>query len=270
MPELPEVETTRRGLAPHVVGARVEQAIVRNRRMRWPVETGLEQQLRGLRLKQLDRRAKYLLFDFESGQLMIHLGMSGSLRLVEPGSPIGKHDHFELGFDNGLIMRFRDPRRFGSIHWLASHDSHALLNELGPEPLSHDLSARYLFERSRGRSIAIKNFIMDNHIVVGVGNIYATEALFRAGISPKRAAGKVALARYARLEQAIRAVLTQAIDQGGTTLRDFVGGTGDAGYFSLSLQAYGREGEPCVNCATEMKGLRLGQRATVYCPKCQR
>ncbi|MFK7731318.1 MAG: bifunctional DNA-formamidopyrimidine glycosylase/DNA-(apurinic or apyrimidinic site) lyase [Pseudomonadales bacterium] len=270
MPELPEVETTRRGLAPHVVGARVEYAIVRDRRMRWPVETDLEQRLFGLTLRQLDRRAKYLLFDFETGQLMIHLGMSGSLRLVERNEEPGKHDHFDLRFDNGLTMRFRDPRRFGSIHWLPDHGSHSLLEKLGPEPLSDDLTARYLFNRSRGRSVAIKNFIMDNHVVVGVGNIYATEALFRAGISPKRAAGKVALPRYERLEQAIRAVLAEAIDQGGTTLRDFVGGTGDAGYFSLSLQAYGREGEPCDVCGTQMKGLRLGQRATVYCPKCQR
>ncbi len=270
MPELPEVETTRRGLSPHVVGARVDTATVRDRRMRWPVEPGLEQRLRGQTVRQLDRRAKYLLFDFDKGQLMIHLGMSGSLRLVESHAEIGKHDHFDLSLDNGLIMRFRDPRRFGSIHWLPIHGEHSLLAKLGPEPLSDELSAGYLFERSRGRSVAIKNFIMDNHVVVGVGNIYATEALFRAGISPKKAAGKVGLARYQRLEQAIRAVLSEAIQQGGTTLRDFVGGTGDAGYFSLSLQAYGREGEPCERCGTDMKGLRLGQRATVYCPKCQR
>lgn len=270
MPELPEVETTRRGLAPHVVGARVDSAIVRDRRMRWPVEAGLEQRLCDLTLRQLDRRAKYLLFDFGAGQLMIHLGMSGSLRLVEAGSEIGKHDHFELGFDNGFILRFRDPRRFGSIHWLPDHGVHPLLTELGPEPLSNGFTAEYLFKRSRGRSLAIKNFIMDNHVVVGVGNIYATEALFKAGISPKRAAGNVALARYVRLEQAIRAVLAEAIDQGGTTLRDFVGGTGDAGYFSLSLQAYGREGQACTACGTQMKGVRLGQRATVYCPMCQR
>ncbi|MEM8496911.1 MAG: bifunctional DNA-formamidopyrimidine glycosylase/DNA-(apurinic or apyrimidinic site) lyase [Pseudomonadota bacterium] len=270
MPELPEVETTRLGLAPHIVGACIENANVRERRMRWPVEPGLEHRLPGLTLRRLDRRAKYLLFDFEVGQLMIHLGMSGSLRLVAPDAEIGKHDHFDLVFDNGLIMRFRDPRRFGSIHWLPEHGSHTLLEALGPEPLSEHLSAQYLFDRSRGRSLAIKNFIMDNHIVVGVGNIYATEALFRAGISPKHAAGKVALARYERLVRAIRAVLAEAINQGGTTLRDFVGGTGDAGYFSLSLQAYGREGEACTVCDTPMKGLRLGQRATVYCPKCQR
>jgi len=270
MPELPEVETTRRGLEPHLKGATLIEANVRERRMRWPVATGLEAELAEQRLLGIDRRAKYLLFRFGPGQLMVHLGMSGSLRLVGENDAVGKHDHFQARFDNGMVMRFRDPRRFGSIHWLPLGESHSLLDSLGPEPLSTELTASYLYQRSRGKTVAVKNFIMNNHIVVGVGNIYATEALFRAGISPKRAAGKVSLPRFERLVSDIRNVLSEAIEQGGTTLRDFVGGTGDAGYFSLALQAYGREGQPCVNCAKPLKGIRLGQRATVFCSGCQR
>lgn len=270
MPELPEVETTRRGLQPHIAGSLVKSAIVRERRMRWPVVKELEQHLIGQRLESVNRRAKYLLFEFATGRLMIHLGMSGSLRLVDDAAPIGKHDHLDVNFDNGMIMRFRDPRRFGSIHWLPGEESHTLLASLGPEPLTDGLSADYLHAQSRGKKVAVKNFIMNNHVVVGVGNIYATEALFRAGISPIRPAGRVSAARYESLVEEIKAVLGEAIEQGGTTLRDFVGGTGDAGYFSLSLQVYGREGEPCNNCGRTLKGVRLGQRATVYCTSCQR
>lgn len=270
MPELPEVETTRRGLEPHLRGATLVSATVRERRMRWPVEEGLEPLLANQPLLAIERRAKYLLFGFNHGRLMMHLGMSGSLRVVDVGDPVGKHDHFDALFDNQLIMRFRDPRRFGSIHWLPAGESHFLLDSLGPEPFAEALTAQYLYRRSRGKSVAIKNFIMNNHVVVGVGNIYATEALFRSGISPKKAAGKVSGPKFERLLTEIRAVLYEAIEQGGTTLRDFVGGTGDAGYFSLALQAYGREGEPCVKCSKPLKGIRLGQRATVYCTHCQR
>ena len=277
MPELPEVETTRRGVAPHIEGQRVSAVRVRDRRLRWPVADDLEQVLMGQRLKQVNRRAKYLLFEFETGQLMVHLGMSGSLRLVENGAKPGKHDHFDLQFDT-MQLRLRDPRRFGSIHWLANgEETHWLLAKLGPEPLVEkgvednacEFNADYLFKRSRKKQLAIKNFIMDNHVVVGVGNIYASEALFRAGILPTRAAGGISKQRYQRLVGEIKAVLAAAIAQGGTTLRDFVGGTGESGYFSLELQVYGREGEPCMTCGRELEGIRLGQRATVYCAKCQ-
>jgi len=270
MPELPEVETTRRGLQPHIAGSTVQQALIRERRMRWPIANDLEQQLVGQQLQAVVRRAKCLLFDFAAGRLMIHLGMSGSLRLVAADADIGKHDHLDLQFDNGMIMRFRDPRRFGSVHWLPDREGHALLDSLGPEPLTENFSASYLHKQSRGKKVAVKNFIMNNHVVVGVGNIYATEALFRAGISPIRPAGRISEQRYALLVPAIKAVLAEAIEKGGTTLRDFVGGTGDAGYFSLSLQAYGRAGEPCDQCGRALKGSRLGQRATVYCTNCQR
>lgn len=270
MPELPEVETTRRGLEPHLCGACCESVLVRDRRLRWPVAADIEQCLQGRTLNSMRRRAKYLLFDFDHGAMMIHLGMSGSLRLVTDEDAAQAHDHFDARFDNGMIMRFRDPRRFGSIHWLAHGDNHPLLDHLGPEPLSAEFCAETLHARSLGKKVAIKNFIMNNQVVVGVGNIYATEALYRAGISPKRAAGKISLSRYERLVSAIKAVLEEAIAQGGTTLRDFVGGTGDAGYFALSLQAYGREGEPCEVCGKSLTGIRLGQRATVYCTRCQR
>ncbi len=271
MPELPEVETTRRGLEPHLQGAVVCDCVVREHRLRWPIAADLAQHLCGQRLKGIRRRAKYLLFEFETGCLMIHLGMSGSLRVINSVAPPGKHDHVDLGFDNGNTLRFRDPRRFGSIHWLDSDaEEHALLANLGPEPLSDQFTGEFLYARSRGRKVAVKPFIMNHHVVVGVGNIYATEALFRAGISPRRLASNISLNRYLLLVDAIKAVLQDAIAQGGTTLRDFVGGDGEAGYFSISLQAYGRVGLPCVRCSAALKGVRLGQRATAYCPRCQR
>lgn len=270
MPELPEVETTRRGLEPHVRGQRLLKATVRDRRMRWPVAPELEQTLQGQTLNAITRRAKYLLFEFESGQLMLHLGMSGSMRVVSEDADIGKHDHFDLAFSNGRILRLRDPRRFGSIHWLPAGSGHTLLESLGPEPFDEGFNGDYLHKRSRGKKVAVKNFIMNNHVVVGAGNIYATEALFRAGISPRKAAGKISKAAYAALANDIKDVLQAAIAQGGTTLRDFVGGNGDKGYFSLELQVYGREGQPCVRCEAPLKGIRLGQRATVYCSHCQK
>ncbi len=302
MPELPEVETTRRGVAPHIEGQKVSALRVRNPKLRWPVPDGLERILLGQELKRVNRRAKYLLFEFESGQLMVHLGMSGSLRLVENGVEPGKHDHFDLQFD-AMQLRLRDPRRFGSIHWLPNGEgTHWLLAKLGPEPLTmevpsadkepsadkrpsankqhsvldkepspavEEFNADYLFKQSRKKQVAVKNFIMDNHVVVGVGNIYASEALFRAGIRPTRAAGSISKKRYIVLVEEIKQVLSAAIRQGGTTLRDFVGGTGESGYFALELQVYGREGEPCTTCKRPLKGVRLGQRATVYCSSCQ-
>lgn len=271
MPELPEVETTRRGIAPHVEGVLIDGVIVRQRRLRWPIDAGLEQRLAGQRIVQVGRRAKYLLLQLESGVLLIHLGMSGSLRLVEPEVSPGKHDHVDWRLNSGRLLRFNDPRRFGAVVWVEGEvTQHKLLAALGPEPLSEDFSAAHLYRCSRGRRQAVKTFVMDNHVVVGVGNIYANEALFAAGIDPRRAAGAVSLARYVRLVECIKVVLKRAIEQGGTTLRDFVGGDGKPGYFQQQLQVYGREGQPCVGCQTELKRVVLGQRASVYCPQCQR
>ncbi len=270
MPELPEVETTRRGIAPHIEGQAVAAVYVRERRLRWPVPAGLEATLRGQCLHRVARRAKYLVMQFDSGWLLLHLGMSGSLRIVDPGQAIGKHDHIDFAFQNGKVLRFCDPRRFGSVHWqTASPELHPLLEKLGPEPLQDGFSAEYLYAQSRNKGVAVKSFIMNSHVVVGVGNIYANEALYRAGVRPTRAAGRIALPRYERLVAEIKAVLREAIAEGGTTLRDFVGGDGQAGYFRVALQAYGRAGEPCLTCSRPLDSIRLGQRATVFCAKCQ-
>ena len=270
MPELPEVETTRRGIEPHVMGHNVTNVIVRDRRLRWAIPPGFEQQLAGGIVTGTRRRAKYLLMDFDSGCLLVHLGMSGSLRMVAPEERPRKHDHVDIEFDNGLILRYHDPRRFGSMHWLSS-DSHALLDHLGLEPLSDAFDGEYLYQQARRRSSAVKLFIMDAKIVVGVGNIYANEALFMAGIRPDRPANRVSKARYQALAMAIKDVLATAIDVGGTTLRDFVGGDGKAGYFAQSLQVYGRGGESCYRCkAKRLKEIRQSNRASVFCVACQR
>ena len=270
MPELPEVETTRRGIAPHIECQTVSAVHVRERRLRWPVPAGLEATLGGQNLHRVERRGKYLVLQFDSGWLLLHLGMSGSLRIVDKGRPIGKHDHIDFVFQNGKILRFCDPRRFGSVHWQTDlPELHRLLKKLGPEPLDEGFSAAHLYAQSRNKVVAVKNFIMNSHIVVGVGNIYANEALYRAGVRPTRAAGRIALPRYERLVIEIKAVLSEAIAEGGTTLRDFVGGDGQAGYFRVSLQAYGRGGEPCLKCGQPLESIRLGQRATVFCAKCQ-
>lgn len=271
MPELPEVETTRSGIAPYVTGIPVTAVIVRERRLRWPVPRGLESRLRGTAFRQVERRAKYLLFHTDRGCMIVHLGMSGSLRIVEQGRPAEKHDHVDIVFASGYSLRFRDPRRFGSIHWTGADPlRHKLLCSLGPEPLSDELSGRYLHGRARGRRIAVKNFIMDSGIVVGVGNIYASEALFGAGILPRRAAGRVSLPCYERLACEIKEVLRQALRKGGTTLRDFVGGDGEPGLFSQDLQVYDRAGQPCLRCRTSIRLIRQGQRSSYYCPTCQR
>ena len=270
MPELPEVETTRRGIEPHGMGHKVTNVIVRERRLRWVIPPGFEQQLAGGTVAGTRRRAKYLLMDFDSGCLLVHLGMSGSLRMVAPQEQPRKHDHVDIEFDNGLILRYHDPRRFGSMQWLSS-DSHALLDHLGPEPLSDAFDGEYLYQKARRRSSAVKLFIMDAKIVVGVGNIYANEALFMAGIRPDRPANRVSIARFEALATAIKDVLATAIDDGGTTLRDFVGGDGKAGYFAQSLQVYGRGGEFCYRCkAKRLKEIRRSIRASVFCGGCQR
>lgn len=270
MPELPEVETTRRGIEPHCRGRRIGKVLVRDARLRWPVAPDLPQRLAGERVIAVERRAKYLLLRCASGSLMVHLGMSGSLRLVDPAVPAGRHDHIDIVFNGGNCLRFNDPRRFGSFHWLVPGEPVPLLDHLGPEPLSEDFDGAYLYRRSRGRKGPVKNFIMDGKVVVGVGNIYANEALFLSGVRPDRAAGRVSLARYSALSENIKRVLTSAIEQGGTTLRDFVGGDGKPGYFAQQLLVYGRRGEPCRRCETPLRELRLGQRSSVYCVTCQR
>jgi len=270
MPELPEVETTRRGIEPHVVGGIVAKLIVRDARLRWPVPPDLHDQLRGKTITGVRRRGKYLLLETAKGAVIVHLGMSGSLRICKADEPPRGHDHIDLLLKSGLCLRYHDPRRFGCWLWLPKGESHVLLDVLGPEPLEAGFDGDYLFELSRGRKGPIKAFLMDSHIVVGVGNIYANEALFKAGILPSRAAGRVSLARYRVLAGCIRKVLGDAITQGGTTLRDFVGGDGQPGYFQQQLFVYGRGGEACRQCKSVLVETRQGQRTTVYCRQCQR
>ncbi|MHA3886468.1 bifunctional DNA-formamidopyrimidine glycosylase/DNA-(apurinic or apyrimidinic site) lyase [Stutzerimonas degradans] len=270
MPELPEVETTRRGIAPHLVGQRVSRVIVRERRLRWPIPEDLDVRLSGQRIEAVERRAKYLLIRFEAGTLIAHLGMSGGLRLVKGALPPAKHEHVDLLLESGQALRYTDPRRFGALLWSDDPLNHVLLASLGPEPLSEGFDGERLFQLSRGRSMAVKPFIMDNAVVVGVGNIYASEALFAAGIDPRRPAGGISRARYLKLADEIKRILALAIERGGTTLRDFVGGDGKPGYFQQELFVYGRGGEFCKHCGTTLREVRLGQRASVYCSRCQR
>jgi formamidopyrimidine-DNA glycosylase len=269
VPELPEVETTRRGIAPHVIGHRIAEVVVRTNRLRWPVPPALPRLLRGERVEAITRRAKYLLLHTEPGAVLVHLGMSGSLRVLPRDTPVRKHDHVDMVLDTGKALRFTDPRRFGCLLWQPHGRVHTLLGELGPEPLSEDFDGDWLFKLSRKRRAPIKNFLMDQRIVVGVGNIYAAEALFRAGIDPRRAAGRVSLARYRALAEAVREILAHAIRRGGTTLRDFLSHYGVPGYFETEVMVYGREGEKCKVCGTKIRAERLGQRASCYCPTCQ-
>ena len=269
MPELPEVETTRRGLAPWLEGRRITAVVLRRPDLRWPIPEEIARLLPGQRILGLRRRAKYLLLDTATGSALLHLGMSGQLRILAQRIPAERHDHVDLVLDSGQLLRFTDPRRFGCLLWQPPGELHELLRELGPEPLSGDFTAAYLFERSRGRGASVKTFLMDQATVVGVGNIYAAEALFQAGIRPGRAAGKVSLARYGRLVEAVQTVLARAIEAGGTTLRDFIQPDGQPGYFRQDLFVYGRAGEPCLTCGRSLKGSRLGQRATVWCGRCQ-
>lgn len=271
MPELPEVETTRRGISPHCLGQRVNSVTVRQSKLRWPVPRGLNKKLSGQTIHRIERRAKYLLLGFDHGTLILHLGMSGSLRIIDAELPAQKHDHVDIAFASGKALRLTDPRRFGAVLWSKeAPEQHELIRQLGPEPLGDAFNADTLFAQSRGRRVAIKSFIMDGHIVVGVGNIYACESLFLAGINPKTAAGKISRPRYERLVDVIKQVLAAAIEQGGTTLRDFVGSDGKPGYFAQSLHVYGRSGEPCDHCKRPIKQFQQGQRSTFYCPRCQR
>jgi len=271
MPELPEVEITLRGLARHLTGQTIAKVVIRNARLRWPIPKNLPKLLHGKTIRALKRRGKYLLVEFDHGTLILHLGMSGSLCLLPAETPAEKHDHFDLVLGSGMLMRLRDPRRFGAVLWHSGDvNAHPLLAALGPEPLEKEFDARYLYQATRGRSIAIKQCLMNSRVVAGVGNIYANEALFRAGIRPQLAAGKLSRERCARLVEAIRATLTEAIGKGGSTLRDFVDSDGKPGYFQQHYRVYGRGGEPCRACGTPIKQLRQGQRSSFYCPKCQR
>ena len=270
MPELPEVETSRRGISPYLIGQRIDDVVIRERRLRWPVSTDVDAQLPGATVNAVGRRAKYLLLQTTAGTAIVHLGMSGSVLVVERGTPAGIHDHFDIEFSSGKSLRYRDPRRFGSLHWTADADQHWLLRDLGPEPLGSDFSGKYLWQKSRGRRVSVKQFIMNAAIVVGVGNIYASESLFLAGIHPRRAAGRVSRTRYDSLAAAIKNVLEKAIKAGGTTLRDFYGGNGEAGYFRHELNVYARDGEPCIHCERSLSAIVLGQRSTFYCKNCQR
>src|SRR5690606_10656475 len=271
MPELPEVETTRRGLAPHVEGRRVTTITLRRPDLRWPIPPEVTAGLPGRRIAAVRRRAKYLLLDTEAGDsALLHLGMSGMLRVLPPQTPVGPHDHVDLGLDSGRVLRFTDPRRFGCLLWQPAGSVHPLLQELGPEPLSDAFDGDWLFARSRGRSAPVKTFLMDQRIVVGVGNIYAAESLFRAGIAPLRAAGKVSRARYIALADAVRGLLGHAITRGGTTLRDFLNPDGAPGYFEQELSVYGRGGLPCPSCGGALREASIGQRTSVWCPRCQR
>ncbi len=269
MPELPEVETTRRGIAPHLEGHRVTRLIVRDSRLRWPIPEDLAIQIEDQTFTAVRRRAKYLLMDIGGGSLISHLGMSGNLRLVPAATPVLKHEHVDIELDSGLTLRYTDPRRFGAMLWQRAGEVHPLLANLGPEPLSMEFDGERLYQLSRKRSMAVKPFIMDNAVVVGVGNIYATEALFAAGIDPRREAGRISRARYLVLAEEIKKVLARAIDSGGTTLRDFIGGDGKPGYFKQELFVYGRAGQLCKVCGTTLSECRLGQCSSVFCRRCQ-
>jgi len=270
MPELPEVETSRRGISPHIIGSTINDVIIRQPQLRWKIPADLLNHIQNKTLLSIDRRAKYLLLNFESGTLLIHLGMSGSVRICTPHIPPAKHDHADLIFNN-CVLRYTDPRRFGAILWLGQtpHQS-KLLAHLGPEPLSDEFTGEHLFQLSGKRKLPVKQFIMDQKVVTGVGNIYATEALFLAGISPIRAAGNISIKRYDLLVASIKKILEESIKQGGTTLKDFVGGDGKPGYFQQTLHIYGKTGNDCPKCQTALKSLKLASRNSVYCPKCQR
>jgi len=271
LPELPEVETTRRGISPHITGQTVLRVIIRNASLRWPVPLQLDHILKNHSVTAVDRRGKYILIRFVHGTLIMHLGMSGSLRVLFDVTAPLKHDHVDIEFTGNQLLRYHDPRRFGSILWTSDDPcQHKLLVDLGPEPLQPDFNGDHLYQYSRGRRQAVKSFIMDSHILVGVGNIYASEALFASGIRPQTLAGKVSRERYHKLAIAIRKILNKAITKGGTTLRDFTNSDGDPGYFQQTLNVYGRNQLPCRKCKQPIQLLVIGQRASYFCRHCQR
>ncbi len=273
MPELPEVETTRRGIAPYLVGHRIRAVTLRRADLRWPIPPEISELLPGQRIDAVERRAKYLLLRTAVGSALLHLGMSGSLRVLPADAPVRAHDHVDFALeeasDGPRVLRFTDPRRFGCLLWQAPGAVHPLLAHLGVEPLTDAFDGDLLWHLSRGRRAAVKLFLMDNAIVVGIGNIYASESLFAAGIDPRRRAGAVSRARYATLAAEVKRILAWAIERGGTTLRDFISPTGVPGYFFRELNVYGRTGEPCRVCGTTIRQVTLGQRSTFWCPRCQ-
>ncbi len=271
MPELPEVETTRRGIAPALLNRRVLRAIVRERRLRWPIPSSFEARVRDQTVRKVERRAKYILIGFDTGTLILHLGMSGSLRLLPTGAAPRAHDHWDIELDSGRLLRFHDPRRFGSLLWTDGDPlAHPLLAKLAPEPLTAAFDAEYLYRATRRRAVAVKPLLMNSQAVVGVGNIYASEALFRARISPRRAARRLSRAQAKALVRSIKDVLAEAIKIGGTTLRDYVDAEGTPGYFAQRLYVYERTGQPCRVCKTPVRQFVQGQRSTYWCPVCQR
>jgi formamidopyrimidine-DNA glycosylase len=270
MPELPEVETVRRGISPALLGKRLLGARVREHRLRWPVDADLDERLRGRHVLEVTRRGKYLLIRLDRGALILHLGMSGSLRFVPEGTPAAKHDHVDIVVEDGVLLRLRDPRRFGALLFTDDPESHALIRNLGVEPLEPDFDGALLYALTRDRSSAIKPLIMNATLVVGVGNIYANEALYHASIHPDTAAGRLSRKRCDALAEAIKITLRRAVEKGGSTLRDFVDSRGKPGYFQQTYVVYGRTGEPCRACGTPIKEIRHGNRATFFCPKCQK
>jgi formamidopyrimidine-DNA glycosylase len=269
MPELPEVEVCRLGISPHIIDQTVTKVVIRNSKLRWPIPEDIKQ-LVGEKVLAVDRRSKYLLIRFNSGTLLIHLGMSGTIRIVEHDIFVAKHDHFDLEINHQKVLRLNDPRRFGAVLWFDQHiDEQGLLEKLGPEPLTEDFTHGYLFSKAKNRKVPIKTFLMNNQVVVGVGNIYANEALFQAGILPTSLAGTISEARFDALTDIIKTVLSAAIEQGGTTLKDFTQADGRPGYFAQSLFVYGRAGKECLTCQTILAEIRQSNRSSVFCPNCQ-
>lgn len=270
MPELPEVETTKAGIIPIALSQTISKIIIRAPKLRWPIPKNIAKNLPGQVVRSIERRAKYLLLNFDTGTLIIHLGMSGRLRIMNTDTPAEKHDHVDICFSNGNYLRYTDPRRFGAILWTdRSALEHKLLIDLGPEPLTTAFTGKHLWQQAQNKKLPVKAFIMDAKVVVGVGNIYASEALFAAKIDPRKPAQQVTAEQYIELAKHIKRILKAAIAQGGTTLKDFYTAEGKPGYFSQKLQAYGRDKEPCMVCSTPIASVVIGQRNTFYCPKCQ-
>ena len=271
MPELPEVETTCNGIRPHLQGKTIVGAEIRNHSLRWPVPDNLSDLISGQKIKEIRRRGKYIVIQTQSGALIVHLGMSGGVRVVNKNTDLKKHDHVDIEFSNEMVLRYHDPRRFGCVLWTDKDpEQHKVLCKLGVEPLTDAFDGQFLLEQSKGKTRAIKLFLMDSHIVVGVGNIYANEALFLTGIDPQTAVKEISKEKFDQLAENIKAVLEKAIKSGGTTLRDFTNSEGKPGYFQQQLNVYGRTGEKCVRCGGTIKQIRQGQRSTFYCSECQK